>query len=123
MGRMESGAIELRGEVGRSSSSGWNFSHFILGQGNFFSFLFHILDIYKFHCRDFYTTFLDIYKFHCWDFYTTFFVIFWSDSPFCFTFSAANHLWYFLFLFFFSQTANKHARGRDYNFPEGIEGN
>lgn len=108
MGRMESGAIELRGEVGRSSSSGWNFSHFILGQGNFFSFLFHILDIYKFHCRDF---------------YTTFFVIFWSDSPFCFTFSAANHLWYFLFLFFFSRTANKHARGRDYNFPEGIEGN
>lgn len=39
MDRMESGGIELRGEVGRSNSSGQPFFALHLGSGDFFSFL------------------------------------------------------------------------------------
>lgn len=39
MGRMESGGIELRGEVGRSNSSGQHFFVLHLGSGGFLSFL------------------------------------------------------------------------------------
>ena len=84
---MESGGIELRGEVGHSNRSGWHFfrpSSWAPGEIFFSFFLFHISDIYKFRCRDF---------------YTAFFVIFWSDSPFCFTFSAANLFVLFSFSF------------------------